>query len=139
MGLAEKTALYVIDDDPDLCELVATLLSEEGYETRAFTNVEEARRDMRVVAPALVLLDLTLRETSGAEFCRELKADSRTAEVPVILLSGQCHLDFEMSQAGADACLCKPFELEDVLRYVAAQLSRPRRNPLQSSREAGAP
>jgi DNA-binding response OmpR family regulator len=124
MGLVGRMArVFVVDDDPEVVELLILILEQEGHEVAGFTTVEAARRAIEVAPPALVLLDLTMPEVAGTEFCRELKRDLRTRDVPVIFLSGQCHLEQEASSAGADGFLCKPFAIDEVARCVAEHLA----------------
>lgn len=114
--------VLVIDDDPEVIDLLLWILRQEGYEAAGFTAADEARRAIKANPPALVLLDLNMPQVSGVELCRELKSDPRLRQVRVVILSGHGFLEREAASAGADGYLGKPFDLDDVIRCVAQQL-----------------
>ena len=82
-----KKYVLIVDDDPDLVETVCMMLEDKGYEVgRAYDGVEgeEAIKDRR---PDLLVLDVMMPRKDGYKLCAELKADSATRDIPVILLT----------------------------------------------------
>ena len=81
--------ILIVEDEPDIVELLAYHLNQAGFETEAVTNGRDALNQMRANPPNLILLDLLLPEVDGLEVCRLLKQDASTADVPVIILTAK--------------------------------------------------
>ena len=82
-----KKYVLIVDDDPDLVETVCMMLEDKGYEVgKAYDGVEgeEAIKDRR---PDLLVLDVMMPRKDGYQLCAELKADTATRDIPVILLT----------------------------------------------------
>jgi DNA-binding response OmpR family regulator len=118
-------SLVVADDDPDVLRLLERRLARRGYEVVTATDGRAALDAVRRTGPDAVVLDRVMPAMSGEELCRELKADERTAAIPVVLLSAQAS-EREIVEgfgAGADDYLTKPFdieELDELLRRLVA-------------------
>ena len=93
---AEQTGTYeilVVDDEEDLLELVRYNLSRDGYRVTCVGTGEDALKAARRQPPDLIVLDLMLPAVDGLEVCRRLKADSKTRDVPIIMLKiGRAHV-----------------------------------------------
>ncbi|UCG11176.1 MAG: response regulator, partial [Deltaproteobacteria bacterium] len=79
--------VLIVDDDPDLVETVCMMLEDKGYEVgKAYDGVEgeEAIKERR---PDLLVLDVMMPRKDGYQLCSELKADSKTKDIPIILLT----------------------------------------------------
>jgi CheY-like chemotaxis protein len=107
-------SVLVVDDESDIREAVAELLSDEGYEVHDAQDGAEALRMARQYHPSVVLLDLMMPGMSGWEFCAKRRDDPELAGIPVIVLSAVG------GAQGLDAAgyLQKPFELEALLTAV---------------------
>ena len=82
-----KKSVLIVDDDPDLVETVCMMLEDKGYEVgKAYDGVEgkEAIKERR---PDLLVLDVMMPRKDGYKLCAELKADSATRDIPIILLT----------------------------------------------------
>jgi len=118
-----KLHLLVVDDDHDLCDLLADFLEEEGYDVaRAYAGqdaIDLARSD----APDAVLLDLLLPDVSGVAVGRALREAPGTHDVPIVIISGdRAALASGTAELGADSYLEKPFSLAAVQDAVRAAL-----------------
>jgi DNA-binding response OmpR family regulator len=127
-----KTVL-VIDDDPDIRDLVVWKLTRAGYATRAEGDGEAglaaAEGDTATGdgVPDLVLVDWMMPRLSGIDVCRALRENPRTAQIPVILLTAKAQ-DSELERglaAGADDYIVKPFSPKDMLKRVETILGQP--------------
>lgn len=126
-----KTVL-VVDDDPDIRELITWKLSQAGYGIVTAADGEEAMAVVRGNGiwpdkpPDLVLLDWMMPKQTGIEVCNLLRADPATAQIPVILLTAKAQ-ESEVERgfaAGADDFIVKPFSPREMLARVEAVLAR---------------
>jgi CheY-like chemotaxis protein len=112
--------VLVADDDEDLRRLLARRLGRRGWDVVEAADGAEAVRLAQTHAPAVVVLDRSMPVMGGLDALAALRADPRTAHVPVVLLSAEEPVAAEA--AGADAQLSKPFEfaaLDALLRRLA--------------------
>jgi len=109
--------ILVVDDEAPILELLTDALEIEGYHVLRSYNGAQALEIAREQVPSLVISDIMMPLMNGLELCRRLKADSRTARVPVVLMTAAA-LD-QARTSNADAVLAKPFELNALLQLVA--------------------
>ena len=92
--------ILVLDDDPDLLEIMNFLLSESGYDTLALASGEFITENIAVFHPDLILMDVMLAGLDGRVLCQAIKANILNT-MPVILISGTHNLKQVMNQIGA--------------------------------------
>jgi len=120
--------VLVVDDEPDILDLVRLNLTQAGYQVDTAKTGQEAIDCARRNPPALVVLDLMLPDRSGTDVCRELRADATLSETPVIMLTAKTEevdrvVGFEL---GADDYVTKPFSPRELVLRVKAVLRRGR-------------
>ena len=126
-----KPTVLVVDDEKDLVDLIAYNLRRNGYDVLTANAgdaaVEIATRDR----PSLVVLDLMLPGLSGTEVARRLKADPRTAAIPIIMLTAKSEeTDVVVGLTlGADDYVTKPFSMKILLARLAGVLRRAEAGP----------
>src|SRR2546428_7744326 len=128
--------VLVVDDDPVICDLLATALAEHGYLTRRASDAREALYLIQRETPDVVLLDVHLPDISGYALCRRLRDDYGDT-VGIILISGQRKESMDRVAGmllGADDYLVKPFVLDEPL----ARVNRPARAARPTPRPVGA-
>ncbi len=116
--------ILVVDDLPDNLHLLANALKPEGYNVRGVVNGSMALIAARSALPQLILLDINMPEMDGYEVCQKLKADSLTAEIPVIFLSAYDDV-FDKVKAfrvGGVDYITKPFQIDEVIVRIENQL-----------------
>ena len=121
--------VLVVEDDPDVREMLATLLSTEGFYVVGAEDGLEALHLLRTVrhrapdTPCLILLDLTMPRLGGHEFRRVQLSDPTVASVPVAVMSGAADIEQRARALGAVATVAKPIDcdllLDVVRRYCA--------------------
>jgi DNA-binding response OmpR family regulator len=118
--------VLVVDDEPDLRDLVAFKLSQCGHEVTAVSDGLAALRAVREAKVDLVLLDVVMPGMSGLDVLMELRTDQATAKLPVVLLTARTkETDVAAGfSAGADDYLTKPFSLRELAERVQAVLDR---------------
>ncbi|MBZ5732920.1 response regulator transcription factor [Nocardioides sp. TRM66260-LWL] len=117
--------IVVVEDDPDISDLLAFALESEGYEVLTADTGESALALIHEQRPDVVTLDLTLPDLDGTEVCRRLRAFSSAY---VMMITGRSEEADRLVglEIGADDYLAKPFSAREVRARVAALLRRPR-------------
>ncbi len=118
--------ILVIEDDPDIVELLRYNLERESYTvTSAYTGAEGLAR-LRREHPDLLILDLMLPEVSGFELCRQVRRDPELRDLPVIMLTARSEEADVIAgiELGADDYLTKPFSPRELTARVGAVLRR---------------
>lgn len=117
--------ILVVEDDPDIAELVEHHLSRAGYATSVVGTGADALERIRE-RPDLVLLDLMLPGLSGFEICRKMRSDPQTASVPIIMLTARAEEESRVQglELGADDYVTKPFSPRELVARLRAVLRR---------------
>lgn len=108
--------VLVVDDDPNIREMIEAVLTDEGFTVGTASNGREALERIGESRPKLVLLDLQMPVMTGWDVIRQLH-ESRV-EVPIVFMTAGFRARREAEQHGADGYLAKPFELNDLLDVV---------------------
>jgi signal transduction histidine kinase len=116
--------ILIVDDTPQNLKLLTTMLTERGYRVRPAINGEIALQTARKTPPQLILLDIQMPGMDGYEVCQRLKDDEMTQDIPVIFLSALDSTEDKVKafRVGGVDYITKPFQLEEVLARVEAQL-----------------
>ena len=126
-----RVRILVVDDEPDILELIRYNLTRNNYDMTGVASGEEAFASVRRSPPDIVVLDLMLPGIDGLEVCRRLKDDARTAFTPVIILSAKGEEADVVTglELGADDYLTKPFSPRVLLARIKAVLRRRQSEP----------
>jgi two-component system phosphate regulon response regulator PhoB len=129
------TRILVVDDEPDLLELVRISLSQAGFEVDTAETGEEGLSRARRNRPDLVVLDVMLPDLPGTEVCRRMRADPELAGLPILMLTAKSEevdriVGFEL---GVDDYVTKPFSPRELTLRVQAILRRAHTEPLEAN------
>jgi DNA-binding response OmpR family regulator len=118
--------VLIVEDDPDIAELVSRYLEKAGFATQWVASGRDALQQIVVRPPDLVVLDLMLPQVDGLEICRQLRASDRTAAVPIIMVTARVEESERIVglEIGADDYLAKPFSPSELVARVRALLRR---------------
>jgi len=116
--------ILIVDDTPANLKLLSQILLAEGYRVRVAVNGNQALGSIDISLPNLILLDIKMPGINGFEVCHQLKANPKTANIPVIFISALNDLQDRLDgfQAGGVDYISKPFQIEEVLARVSAHL-----------------
>jgi two-component system alkaline phosphatase synthesis response regulator PhoP len=120
--------VLVVEDEPDVAELLRYNLQKEGWEVVTVANGAEVLRRVREARPDVILLDIMVPQLNGWEVCRRLKQDAETRTIPIIMVTGRVEegdkvLGFEL---GADDYVTKPFSPRELIARIRAVVRRGR-------------
>src|SRR5437016_12734930 len=115
-----RARVLIVDDYPDAREMYAEYLQFSGFETVEASNGMEALERAVETSPDIILMDLSLPVMDGWEATRRLKADDRTASIPVVALTGHALAGISegAKKAGCDAFVTKPCLPEDLVKEI---------------------
>ena len=131
-----KPRILLVDDDPDILDVLQISLSEESYEILTAMDGEEALRIIKSKPLDLVLLDYAMPKMNGRQVCMEVKKDILLRHLPIIMVTGKGEVSDKVGgiDAGADDYIVKPFEPKELLARIRMILRRTARdleaNPL---------
>lgn len=122
-----KSRVLVVDDEPSIVEVLEFNLSREGFEVMTANDGHEAVTKARTSPPDIVVLDLMMPGLDGLGVCRQLRADSRTQSVRILMLTAKGDETDEIVgfNMGADDYVTKPFRVKPLMERVKALLRRP--------------
>ncbi|KIA95952.1 transcriptional regulator [Pedobacter kyungheensis] len=120
----EKKRIHILEDDQEIRNVIEILLSDEGFELQLSSSFAELKKNIQDAMPDLFLLDVMLPDGNGAEICEDLKTDIFTKHIPIIVMSAQNNSEQKAIDAFADDYISKPFDIDDVLKRINAQLQK---------------
>ena len=109
-----KKTIFIVEDDPDICELMQMLVEGQGFKVKTFSESRNVEKAVSTLLPAMVIMDLWVPGIGGEQLIRNLKKKKETKNVPIILISANNSLAKIAKRSGADGFLPKPFNIKDL-------------------------
>lgn len=110
--------VLIIDDEPTIAEVVAEVLTDEGYRTLTARGARDGLSMLAEHRPDLMVLDLIMPEMSGLELLARLQSDAFLAHIPVVMMTAGTLSGLALRHAGPTQLLSKPFNVDDLLATV---------------------
>ncbi len=125
MSAPPQQSILIVDDTPANLRLLGEILAEKAYRVRSAPNGDRALATVQKELPDLILLDIMMPELDGYAVCRQLKAEERTRDIPVIFISALNDVFDKLTafSAGGVDYINKPFEAAEVLARVETHLT----------------
>lgn len=118
-NLTPSKKILVVDDDPDIREIIMMVLESEGFNVSGLDNGTAVVDTVRQIQPDIVLLDVQLGDSDGRDICRELKEKPDTQAIPVIIISASHGWQaIQEKLCNADDFLPKPFDVKELVDRV---------------------
>lgn len=119
-------SILVVEDEADLREMVAETLASGGNYVRQAGSISEAKKHLSDLPPDLIVLDWMLPDVTGLQWLRQLRRESGSKSIPVIMLTAKDDVEDRISglDSGADDYLVKPFSIKELQARVRSQLRK---------------
>lgn len=119
----EKKTILVVEDEPDVLTFLTTLLQDNGYETMTAEDGEEALARVKEKRPDLVSLDISMPQTSGVRFYRNMKESEEWKDIPIIIVTGissefERFISTRRQVPPPEGYISKPVEAKEILELV---------------------
>ena len=118
--------ILVVDDEPDVTDLLSYCLQREGFEVAVINNPLEILGKAREFDPELFVLDIMMPDLDGLKICRMIRADGKLKSVPVVFLSARGEIEDRIKglELGADDYVSKPFDSKELVLRIATIFKR---------------
>ena len=134
--MTKRPRILIVEDDPSTAAFLVDLLSQEGYEVTLTGSAVGASALLKRLCPNAIVLDLGLPFRSGVSLLADLKADPRTASVPIIVCTAQPEALLPARRALPAAILTKPIDLNRLLDLLQVAISSGADDPPQAAAQA---
>jgi DNA-binding response OmpR family regulator len=111
--------ILIVEDNPDILELYTIMLEHNNYEVLGKDSGKEIEPVIRDFLPDVIILDMLLSGLDGLNVCKQIKDDSLTNHIPVIMVSAHAAGLEKSTEAGADFFIAKPFDMATFLNIIS--------------------
>jgi two-component system phosphate regulon response regulator PhoB len=126
MSETRAKRILIVDDEPDVTELVGYQLRAKGFAVEALNDPTQSIAKIRAFQPDLIILDVMMPNISGIQICRMLRADPKSRSIPVVFLTARAEeADRVLGlEVGGDDYICKPFSVKELTLRIQGLLRR---------------
>ena len=120
----EQIDVLVIEDDPDLCMLMQSMLKFSGHTSKGCNNPVFLDEILKTTEPSMLLMDMLLSGADGRDLCRALKLKEETKDKKIMMVSAHPDAEKACRDAGADEFLGKPFDIDIFIKKIEGILNK---------------
>ena len=113
--------ILTVEDDPNILDVIRLILISEGYDVNT-SDGKDIYNEISSWQPDVILMDIGLGELDGREICRNIRADSKTSHVNIILMSAKLAGKDINTENYANAFMSKPFEIDSLMDHIERQI-----------------
>ncbi|WP_207535964.1 response regulator [Desertivirga arenae] len=110
--------ILIVDDNEDILDTLILILTIEGYELYTALSPENIEEDIHQFLPDLIMLDIQMGSHDGLDVCRKIKSESKSAGIPIMIVSSHERIETAIKEYGANGILRKPFEVNELLDLI---------------------
>lgn len=122
--MPEAKRILVVEDEPQIRELIQARLESAGYTTLTAENGQEGLEQVKKVCPDLIITDVLMPVMDGFTFYKELKKTMTTARIPVLIVTARGKMEDTFKIVGADDFITKPFESQELVEKAGCLVNR---------------
>jgi DNA-binding response OmpR family regulator len=122
-NLAAMKKVLIIDDDVDSLTAVTKLLGTYAFKVRGLSETEEVLQTVKEYRPHIIILDINLGRQDGRNICRQLKSNTETGKIKIILYSGYYDASDNYREYNADDFIAKPFVMKQLVNKMQQHLT----------------
>lgn len=110
--------IFIVEDDEAIVEVMSIILLDAGFSVTTAANGTTLKKNLQKELPDLIIMDIWIGEENGAKLTKQLKANTRTKRIPIIMISANNETKKIAEEAGADDFLAKPFDITQLAAAV---------------------
>ena len=110
--------VLIVDDDVGIVEVLKLIVEDGGFRVETIYKADETIKEAIIFQPDLILLDVLISGIDGRDICKELKTETQTKDIPVIMISAHPGAAQSVKNCGADDFIAKPFDLDQLLGKI---------------------
>lgn len=114
----KNKTIFIVEDDPNISELIEIVLKEHGYSTKIFLTGKNIEKEVEKKLPNLIIMDLWMPDLDGASLTKKLKSNKNTSHIPIILVSAKNALEKITKKVKANGFISKPFNIKELVAIV---------------------
>jgi DNA-binding response OmpR family regulator len=123
--MAMVKRILVFDDDKNISSIIQYILEEKGWEVVCSHNSNDAVEKIKTTQPTIIMMDNNIPDIGGVVTVQRIKLEKELQHIPIIFFTASSDAESLANEAGADACLPKPFDLEKLYNVIESLLPLP--------------
>ena len=130
-GSKKAKNILVVDDEPDVIDIITLCLKDKGFVIEGASNGVEALEKLSIILPHIIITDIQMPKMNGFELVKRLKQDPMWSSIPIIILTGTYISEKDKKQGlllGATKYITKPFKLQDLVKDIEGVLCKKQRS-----------
>ncbi|RZL49268.1 MAG: response regulator [Pedobacter sp.] len=113
-----RKLIYLLEDNDDIREIIAFLLTEQNYDVCAYPTVKSFNEDIVLGKPDMFVLDVMLTDGNGIDVCDSLKSNQKTHHIPILMMSANTQMFTVKEKCDAEDFISKPFDIDDFVKRI---------------------